>query len=179
MNTAISTILLAILITVDTILVIDKIEDTQKQIDTLLSQSCNCNPVPGDSGYLPPTQNVSGDAPFYIKEMETTGYCLCDKCCGVWATKGIDDNGQRITASGKPAKGPLVAGPPNLPFGTFVSIPGYEDGRKVEVLDRGGAIQGDRLDLLFEDENGLSGHQRALNYGRQRVFVTVYRKEVN
>jgi 3D (Asp-Asp-Asp) domain-containing protein len=55
-----------------------------------------------------------------------------------------------------------------LPFGTLVSIPGYNNGRPVPVLDRGGAIRGNRLDLLYPT------HQRALQWGVQDLEITVW-----
>ena len=92
-----------------------------------------------------------------------TAYCPCELCCGRYS--------DGITASGRPATGFLVAAPPDIPFGTFIAIPGYADGWPVQVLDRGGAIQGNKLDVFFEDKDGISGHQRALNWGRQELEV--------
>jgi len=90
--------------------------------------------------------------------MNVSAYCPCEKCCGSFA--------DGVTASGAPAEGFLVAAPPNIPFGTLLSIPGYAGGRPVEVKDRGGAIKGNKLDLLFPT------HQAALNFGRQELMVT-------
>ncbi len=92
-------------------------------------------------------------------EYNVSAYCPCSKCCGKWA--------DGITASGSPAVGFLVAAPPNIPYGTMIAIPGYNDGLPVPVLDRGGAIKGNKLDLLFPS------HQAALNWGRQRLVCEV------
>ena len=102
-----------------------------------------------------------------------TSYCACKKCCGAWATKGVDAQGNRITASGHVIKpgDKFVAAPKNIPFGTLITIPSYSD-HPVPVLDRGGAIGKGRLDLYFGDENGVTGHQRALNWG-VRYFEVV------
>jgi len=54
-----------------------------------------------------------------------------------------------------------------LPFGTLVSIPGYNGGRPVPVLDRGGKIKGHRLDLLYPT------HEIALQWGAQPLTVDV------
>lgn len=54
-----------------------------------------------------------------------------------------------------------MAADKSVPFGTLVIVPGYADGRPVKVLDRGGAIKGNRLDVFFTD------HQEALNWGVQ------------
>ena len=99
--------------------------------------------------------------------MEITAYCPKKCCCGKFA--------DGITASGRPAKGFLVAAPPEYPFGTLMSIPGYAGGQKVSVQDRGGAIKGDKLDIFFEDDpNGKTGHQKALEWGIQYLKVKIY-----
>ena len=99
----------------------------------------------------------------HIIWMEVTAYCPCTKCCGEQAAG--------ITASGKTVRhndGRFVAADTRLlPFGTELSIPGYHGGQAVPVLDRGGAIKGNRLDVYFPT------HQEALNWGRQRLAVTV------
>ncbi|KKL16202.1 hypothetical protein LCGC14_2497950, partial [marine sediment metagenome] len=43
----------------------------------------------------------------------------------------------------------VAADTKRLPFGTMVKVPGYADGEAVPVIDRGGAIRGNRLDLFF------------------------------
>jgi 3D (Asp-Asp-Asp) domain-containing protein len=95
--------------------------------------------------------------------MEVTAYCPCPRCCGEWA--------DGITASGKPVSYNnsrfVAADTRMLPFGTELIIPGYNGGRPVEVQDRGGAIKGHKLDLFFPT------HQEALQWGRQRLMVTV------
>ena len=83
-----------------------------------------------------------------------TAYCPCENCCGQFA--------DGITASGAPAKGKLIAAPKSIPFHTWIDIPGYG---YAEVLDRGGAIKGRRLDLLFPT------HQEALNWGVQYLEI--------
>ena len=95
----------------------------------------------------------------YIVEMEVTAYCPCAKCCGEWA--------DGYTACGKLAHGCFVAAPKSYPFGTILIIPGYNDSRPVAVLDRGGAIRGNKLDVFFPT------HQDALNWGRRNLMVQV------
>lgn len=77
--------------------------------------------------------------------MRVTAYAPDPRCC--WPYPGT------TTASGKSVKtngGKLVAADTRiLPFGTLVSVPGYNGGRAVPVLDRGGAIKGHRLDVLL------------------------------
>lgn len=55
-----------------------------------------------------------------------------------------------------------------LPLGTVISVPGYDEGRLVPVLDRGGAIKGSKLDLLYPT------HEAALRWGRKSLSVTVW-----
>ena len=85
-----------------------------------------------------------------------TAYCPGACCCGEYA--------DGITASGAPARGKLVAAPSEVPFGKWIYIPGYSD-EPVEVLDRGGAIKGKRLDVLFPT------HEEALIWGVQYLRV--------
>ena len=96
--------------------------------------------------------------------MEVTAYCPCTKCCG--------ENAQGITASGRDVSYNnsrfVAADTTVLPFHTKLIIPGYHNGATVEVIDRGGAIKGNKLDLLFPT------HEQALKWGRQRIPVTVW-----
>jgi 3D (Asp-Asp-Asp) domain-containing protein len=55
-----------------------------------------------------------------------------------------------------------------LPLGSMLSIPGYDQDRVVPVLDRGGAIKGRRLDVLFPT------HEQARQWGVRRVQVTIW-----
>ena len=94
------------------------------------------------------------------RRMIVTAYCPCTECCG--------PNARGITASGKPVSangGRFVAADRDLPFGTLLVIPGYNNGRPTEVLDRGGAIKGNRLDVYFPT------HAEALQWGVRRLTV--------
>ncbi len=86
--------------------------------------------------------------------MRISAYCPCEICCGKWA--------DGYTASGRPAKGKIVAAPPEIPFGTVLVIPGYDE---ATVWDRGGAITGNRLDILF------ATHEEAKQWGVQYLMV--------
>jgi 3D (Asp-Asp-Asp) domain-containing protein len=95
--------------------------------------------------------------------MEVTAYCACRKCCGASA-KGITASGRSVAYN----RGKFVAADIGvLPFGTELRIPGYNDGQPVEVIDKGGAIKGNRLDVHFPS------HRAALEWGRQWVPVVV------
>jgi len=100
---------------------------------------------------------------------EITAYCPCEKCCGRFSD-GITASGHKIAKDDK-----FVAAPPFIPFGTLLAIPGYAGGLPVPVLDRGGAIKGNKLDVFFGDKDGISGHQRALNWGRRQLEVKIYK----
>jgi 3D (Asp-Asp-Asp) domain-containing protein len=94
--------------------------------------------------------------------MEVTAYCACPKCCGPKA-KGITASGKLVSYN----DGKFVAADTSvLPFGTKLLIPGY-DGRPVEVIDRGSAIKGEKLDVFY------ASHDEARRWGRQRIPVTV------
>lgn len=98
-----------------------------------------------------------------VVRMEVTAYCPCTKCCG--------PNAAGVTASGLPVShngGKFVAADTSvLPFRTKLAIPGYHAAAPVEVIDRGGAIKGRRLDVYFPT------HAEALEWGRRIVDVSV------
>jgi 3D (Asp-Asp-Asp) domain-containing protein len=99
-----------------------------------------------------------------VIKMEVTAYCPCTKCCGPKA-QGITASGKHVSYNG----GKFVAADTKvLPFGRQLVIPGYAGGERVEVVDRGGAIKGYKLDLYF------ATHAEALQWGRQTLDVTVY-----
>lgn len=101
------------------------------------------------------TKNSSSNSSGWIA-VEATGYCPCISCCG--KTNGI-------TASGKKAQANhTIAAPSTYKFGTQIEIKGY--GTYV-VEDRGGAINGNRIDIFFNT------HQEALNWGRRTVYIKV------
>jgi 3D (Asp-Asp-Asp) domain-containing protein len=96
--------------------------------------------------------------------MLTTAYSPDEQSCGIWAD-GITASGYSVWTNGMKL---VAADTTVLPFGTIVTIPGYNGGRPVQVLDRGGKIKGHRLDVLYPT------HERALQWGAQRLDVTVW-----
>lgn len=62
----------------------------------------------------------------------------------------------------------VAADPTILPYGSMISVPGYDEGEVVPVLDCGGAIKGYRLDVLYPT------HESALKWGSQRLNVVVW-----
>jgi len=85
-----------------------------------------------------------------------TAYCPCEKCCGRWAD-GITASGHEIQKGDK-----FCAADSSIPFGTILNIPEYG---KVKVLDRGGVIKGNRIDVYFDT------HAEALNWGVKYLAV--------
>ena len=76
-----------------------------------------------------------------------------------------DGDGQGITATGMIARPGVVAVDPNvIPLGSRLYIPGY--GMAI-AADTGGAIRGNRIDLLMDS------YDAAMNFGRQSVEVYV------
>lgn len=96
--------------------------------------------------------------------MKVTAYSPDARSCGDSAD-GITASGYSVWTNG----GRMVAADTELlPLGSLVSIPGYDDGSVVPVLDRGGAIKGKRLDVLY------ATHEQARAWGVQDVQVTVW-----
>ena len=110
----------------------------------------------------PPALPLKPAPAFEVRLMEVTAYCPCKKCCGPRA-QGITASGKRVTHNG----GKFVAADRILPFNTKLVIPGYNNGAAVPVLDRGGAIKGNKLDVYFPT------HHEARQWGRRWVPVTV------
>jgi 3D (Asp-Asp-Asp) domain-containing protein len=98
----------------------------------------------------------------HVVMMNVTAYCPCPKCCGKNA-HGVTASGKAISFNG----GHFVAAPAQYSFGTQLLIPGYNGGQPVQVLDRGGAIKGNHLDVFFPT------HEQARAWGRRMVGVTV------
>lgn len=96
--------------------------------------------------------------------MRVTAYSPDARSCGASAD-GITASGYSVETNG----GNLVAADPRvLPLGTLVSVPGYDGGHPVQVLDVGGAIKGNRLDVLFPT------HDAALRWGVRELDVTIW-----
>lgn len=97
-------------------------------------------------------------------EMIVTAYSPDERSCGKSAD-GITASGMSVWTNGMK----LVAADTSvLPMKSVISIPGYNHGKPVPVLDRGGAIKGNRLDVLFPT------HETARKWGRQKLTVVVW-----
>ena len=96
--------------------------------------------------------------------MRVTAYSPDHRSCGIHAD-GITASGYSVETNA----GKLVAADARLfSFGSLVSVPGYAGDAVVPVLDRGGAIKGNRLDVLYPT------HDRALQWGVRNLNVTVW-----
>ena len=99
-----------------------------------------------------------------VLRMKVTAYSPDERSCGIFAD-GVTASGYSVWTNA----GRLVAADTDLlPFGTILRVPGYDGGRPVPVLDRGAAIRGHRLDLLFPS------HEAALQWGVQELEVEVW-----
>ena len=86
---------------------------------------------------------------------KVTAYCSCARCCG--KTNGITASGKRATANH------TVAAPSTFAFGTQMVI----NGKTYVVEDRGGAIQGNRIDVY------MNSHAEAIAWGVRYLDVEV------
>lgn len=95
--------------------------------------------------------------------VEATAYCSCSVCCGPY-------DGTRTADGSKTKMYHTVAAPSTYAFGTMLYFPYFQDapnGGVFEVEDRGGAIQGNRIDIYF------SSHEEALAFGRKTLEMYV------
>jgi len=113
-----------------------------------------------DSGETIPPASVAS-SPGSSFSMRVTAYCPGKCCCGKYAD-GVTASGHIIRPGDV-----FVAAPKNIPFGTLLTVPGYNNGKPVKVLDRGGAITSGRLDVYF------STHKAALEWGVRNVVVFI------
>lgn len=102
--------------------------------------------------------------PVRTLNMTVTAYSPDHRSCGKWAdgvtasNRSVWTNGMRLVAADTRV----------LPFGSLITVPGYADDEIVPVLDRGGAIKGMRLDVLYPT------HEIALQWGVQKLPITVW-----
>ncbi len=97
--------------------------------------------------------------------MRVTAYCACRRCCGKFAD-GITASGHKIRRGDT-----FAAADKRYSFGTEMVVAGYNKGKPIKVLDRGGAIRGNKLDLFFPT------HKKARKWGVKYIDVKVRRKQ--
>ncbi len=96
--------------------------------------------------------------------MKVTAYSPDARSCGDSAD-GLTATMHHVSTNG----GALVAADTTvLPYGSMLSIPGYDADRIVPVLDCGGAIKGEHIDVLFPT------HEEAMEWGVKMLPVTVW-----
>lgn len=117
---------------------VNKIVQVQTKIVTSRSTASRVSGISGQSGIY-----------------KVTAYCACMKCCG--KTNGITASGKKATANH------TIAAPSTFKFGTKVVI----NGTTYTVEDRGGAIQGNRIDVY------MNSHSEALAWGVRYLQVDV------
>jgi len=117
-----------------------------------------------ESDWVVSSFNSRPVGPARTVRMLATAYSFDARSCGAFAD-GITASGYSVKTNGMRL---VAADTALLPFGTMLSIPGYDDGYIVPVLDRGGAITGDHLDVLFPT------HGQALQWGVQHLDVTIW-----
>ncbi len=93
-----------------------------------------------------------------IKQFKVTAYCPCRNCCG--KSDGITASGYKVKRGDK-----LIAADRSIPFGTILDVPGYG---RAPVLDRGGKVKGDHIDVFFPN------HQMAEQWGTRILKVAIY-----
>jgi 3D (Asp-Asp-Asp) domain-containing protein len=99
--------------------------------------------------------------------MKVTAYSPDARSCGKWADgqtatlHSVWTNAMRLVAADTRV----------LPYGSIITVPGYADSEVVPVLDCGGAIKGNRLDVLFPT------HEIARKWGVRDLPVTIWAYE--
>ena len=96
--------------------------------------------------------------------MKVTAYSPDEESCGDSAD-GITSSLHSVWTN---ASKLVAADSRVLPLGSIISVPGYDSGQIVPVLDRGGAIKGRRLDVLYPT------HAQARRWGTQNLDVVVW-----
>lgn len=94
----------------------------------------------------------------YQGDFILTAYCACPICCGAYSNMESPTTASGAIAT---ANRTIAADTSVFPFGTELVI----NGQVYVVEDRGGAIQGNRLDVYFDS------HEAALIFGRQTAEV--------
>lgn len=131
-----------------------------------LEESTPAAAQPSSKIYPPGTRFYDGRPIKPVKTimMTVTAYSPDERSCGKWAdgitasNKSVWTNAMRLVAADTRI----------LPMHSMISIPGYADGEVVPVLDRGGKIKGNRLDVLY------ATHEIALQWGVRKLPVTVW-----
>lgn len=96
--------------------------------------------------------------------MTVTAYSPDERSCGDSAD-GLTATLHSVTTNGHRL---VAADPKVLPYGSMLTVPGYDSGMIVPVLDCGSKIKGRKLDVLFPT------HEQARAWGVRRLAVTIW-----
>lgn len=91
---------------------------------------------------------------------KVTAYCPCRECCGRWSIHKTTASGHKVKKGDR-----FAAAPREIPFGTMIIVPGYNEGRPVPVLDRGGKVNEKHIDIFFDT------HAEAIRWGVKYLDV--------
>ena len=133
---------------------IEKIVISEVVLKEPVNKIVQVQKVTSRSASLPRTATTS-TATVNGETYKITAYCSCAKCCG--KTTGRTASGTQATA------GRTVAASGKFAFGTKLNIGGHI----YTVEDRGGAINGNRIDIY------VNSHAEALQWGVRYLPVSV------
>lgn len=147
--------------------VIDAVEPIDDPLNHVENATAEAVPsTPAEPEYSPDTRWFNGRPvrPARTIWMTVTAYSPDSRSCGDSAD-GITSSIHNVYTN---AMKLVAADSRVLPLGSMISVPGYDDAHVVPVLDRGGAIKGHRLDLLFPT------HAAARKWGVKHIPITVW-----
>jgi 3D (Asp-Asp-Asp) domain-containing protein len=141
-------------------------ENVEATLENAASQKSGDSETKSDSNIKSDSESITETNTEQPEEWETiemrvTAYCPCPQCCGEYSD-GITACGHEIQPGDT-----FVAADRRYSFYTEMLIPGYSNSKAVKVLDRGGAIKGNRLDVFF------ATHEEALEWGVQYLKVNI------
>lgn len=143
---------------------VEPIDDPLNHADAMVAETVPNAPT--EPEYSPDTRwfNARPVRPARTLWMTVTAYSPDSRSCGD-SDDGITSSIHNVYTNGMK----LVAADSRvLPLGSMISVPGYDNTQIVPVLDRGGAIKGHRLDLLFPT------HEAARKWGVKHIPITVW-----
>ncbi len=137
------------------------IDPTNQDTDATIANNEN-NQIPTVPEPAPLNTAIEdGRSGWHTVRMRVTAYCPCALCCGHFAV-GRTANGYAIRRGDR-----FAAAPQKYLFGTEIIVPQYNEGKPIKVLDRGGVITGNRLDVFF------NSHAQAAKWGAKYLNVKI------
>ena len=152
----------------------EETEMTEPEIETTVSSenSLDSEQIEQENDFIDePTEETKENVSEYqnlisLGEFRLTAYCSCKICCGEFAiNRPVDEDGKEIVYGSigvRLVEGiSIVVDPDVIKYGSKVVIGDHT----YIAQDTGGAIEGNRIDVYFED------HQRASDFGTQYRIV--------